>query len=48
MCDFNGCVLNSPHGVEVLIRRDVVLIITRQAKFVTVTLMDKVPQLFWT
>lgn len=46
--DLYGCALNSPHGVEVLIRRDVVLIITGQAEFITVTLMDKVPQLFWT
>lgn len=40
--------LNSPHGVKVLIRRNVVFILTGQAEFITVTLMDKVPQLFWT
>lgn len=37
---------DSPHGVEVVIRGNVVLIVAGQAELVAVALMDKVPQLF--
>lgn len=37
---------HSPHGVEVIIRGNVVLVITCQAQLVAIALMDKVPQLF--
>lgn len=39
---------NSPHGIEVIIRRYVILIITGQTQFIPITLMDKVPQLLGT
>ena len=41
-------VLNSPHGVEVIVRGDVVLVIAGEAQLTTVTLVDKVPEFFGT
>lgn len=41
-------VTDSPHGVEVIIWGNVVLIITGQAELVAITLMDKVPKFFGT
>lgn len=38
---------DSPHGVEVVVRRNVVLVIAGQTQLVAVALMDKVPQFFW-
>ena len=36
-------VLNSPHGVEVVVRGDVVLVIAGEAQLTAITLVDKVP-----
>lgn len=44
--DFSAVQPHSPHGVEVVIRGNVVLVITGQAELIAVALMDKVPQLF--
>lgn len=38
----------SPHGVEVIVWRYIVLIITGETQLIAITLMDKVPQLFGT
>lgn len=37
---------DSPHGVEVIVRGNVVLVIAGETELVAVALMDKVPQLF--
>lgn len=39
---------DSPHGVEVVIRRYIILIVTCQTQLIPITLMDKMPQLFGT
>lgn len=38
--------IDSPHGVEVVIRGNIVLVVTRQAELVAIALMNKVPQFF--
>lgn len=37
---------DSPHGVEVIVGGNVVLVVAGETELVAVALMDKVPQLF--
>lgn len=43
-----ACTFNSPHGVEIIIRRHIVFIVASEAQLISIALMYEVPELFRT